>query len=503
VTPSLRPLTPTYVEPQPTATEEPTPTYTAAPTVTHTPEPTATPVPRVEIVGLSWQPVRVVNDKVYDGKVVFEAEGDKVLGYAELRFIPKEYPHLSKEAFPKEDPRRFVLEPLDGAFDELKEEFAVDVEEIIGGREYVIEAVVKDEDENVAVERIKTPYIREFKNIAPLDDKLIGVVYYSWYPGHWTLGYTGTPLLGKYDSRNKVVVNRHIDWATAHGIDFFAVSWPGIRPWKTTLPNEVQNLEHGILESEFINQIKFVIRYEPSYINRVAAKEAERYGVNKTQVFFTDMDYMADHYFNHPSYLKTDGQPIVIIYAARDLYDLSEQPTEILREMRENLKDKRYEIYLIGEMFLPAIPGIASWLPPKEEFLEEMNGITNWIAFRPWDGSRTGVKTWDEVLNDVKTYYPKWQEYTNSHNMSFVPFVYPGFDDRNCSWGSDIVLPRYPDRFREFVELALSYNSHINMMLIATWNDWNEGSNIEPSREYNFIDLRIIKGELTQYQMEP
>jgi hypothetical protein len=104
-----------------------------------------------EISNLEWQPTRVVNGKVYDGRVVFDAEDESSpIAYAELNFVPKEYPHLPLDAFPEEDPKKLVLEPLDGAFDELKEEFAADIIDIIGGREYEIVLTVKNQASDIS-----------------------------------------------------------------------------------------------------------------------------------------------------------------------------------------------------------------------------------------------------------------------------------------------------------------------------------------------------------------
>ena len=57
----------------------------------------------------------------------------------------------------------------------------------------------------------------------------MGAYWYPWYSRdrHWQEGYVAMPLLGEYDMTDPVVIDQHIDWATGHGIDFFAASWWG------------------------------------------------------------------------------------------------------------------------------------------------------------------------------------------------------------------------------------------------------------------------------------
>jgi hypothetical protein len=34
-------------------------------------------------------------------------------------------------------------------------------------------------------------------------------------------------LLGKYDTLDEIVIAKHVDWATGHGIDAFLMNWNG------------------------------------------------------------------------------------------------------------------------------------------------------------------------------------------------------------------------------------------------------------------------------------
>jgi len=51
----------------------------------------------------------------------------------------------------------------------------------LGGREYKIVAIVKDIAGNKRTVEVKTPYIRQFENIARTDNITVVTYYYPWY----------------------------------------------------------------------------------------------------------------------------------------------------------------------------------------------------------------------------------------------------------------------------------------------------------------------------------
>ncbi len=61
---------------------------------------------------------------------------------------------------------------------------------------------------------VKTPYIRQFGNVAKTDDIIVAVPYYLWYRrdlSNWKDGHKYMPLLGEYRSDDPIVMSKHID----------------------------------------------------------------------------------------------------------------------------------------------------------------------------------------------------------------------------------------------------------------------------------------------------
>ena len=77
---------------------------------------------------------------------------------------------------------------------------------------------------------------------------------------------------------------------------------------------------------------------------------------------------------------------------------------------------------------------------------------------------------------------------------NFIPSITPEFDNR-YSWGdpNSIPLPRSPELFEKRLKIALKYVKTSKIVMIGTWNDFFESTTLEPSREYGFIYIELIK----------
>jgi hypothetical protein len=153
------------------------------------------------IVDLHWKPIKVVNDKIYGINVSFEVISPlNSLKEVEVMLIPVEYRYFITKygmreedydiVFPKEEVRGIKIKPRNLE----REMFSVDFEDLKGGREYIVKARVEDVAGSEKIVEVKTPYIRQFENIAKTDDILVGVFYYPWYGPyrvHWEKGIKG------------------------------------------------------------------------------------------------------------------------------------------------------------------------------------------------------------------------------------------------------------------------------------------------------------------------
>jgi hypothetical protein len=474
------------------------------------------------IVDLYWKPTKIINDKIYDINVSFEVISPlNTLKEVEIMLIPVEYRYFITKygmreedyykVFPKEEIRTIKLQPKGLE----REMFNVTFADLKGGREYLIKAVAKDVADSINSEEIKTPYIREFENKAKNIKWTILADYYTWFdtqqPGyrHWRdeegRRYIYTPLLGEYDSGDSLVIAKHIDWATGHGISVLNVSW-----WTTgkderwydyySLQNFMSLLEHPMMKN-----VRFCILYEANRLkttNRPTRPIAgtvidvdDEYNRNK---LIEDFKFLREAFFVHPQYYRIDGKPVVTFDRLRDFIGNIE-------EVFEQIRIAAGDIYIVNDIL-----HLFGWDQPHDDIfwlhIKKINSISNAIScsgggFWPYAVSRVrepyikgSVKPLfdyiEEVYSELTSRFPK---------LALIPVIHPGMEalprTREPYY---IPLKRTEDTIFGYIKLAKKYATR-GMIKLNSFNNWDWGDQIEPSSdEKEFNPLNIIGKEFNQ-----
>ena len=316
--------------------------------------------------------------------------------------------------------------------------------------------------------------------------KKIGAYYYIWWGidinNHWVKDdIKGTPFLGYYNSSDSTVADQHILLAKQHKIDFFAVSWMGKGDWIDWDFDDIdQNLRSGLLEAPHLKDFNFCLFYETVLVLDNAFNEHQ----NFTEIFINDTLYAAKQYFTNPSYLRVNAEPVLFIYNIPYLYQkLPVQSVhQLLDYVRQQLAEKGVNLYIIGDM-----GGGPSPTNLNSDWLYSINAATSYLFSDP-------RKKWG-VLEDARKYYPRWLSTMSSKGIAFVPNVYPGFNNTNNTNVSPpwAVLPRNETKFRDMLEIALDHtDSNLGIAMITSWNEWMEGTTIEPSMEEGELFLHVV-----------
>jgi outer membrane murein-binding lipoprotein Lpp len=473
------------------------------------------------ILNFAWKPIKAINGKIYDINVSFEVISPlNSLREVEVMIIPEEYRYFITKygmreedyykVFPKEEVRSVKIEPRNLE----REMFSVDFEDLKGGREYIVKARVEDVAGREKVVEMKTPYIRQFENIAKTDDIIVIADYYTWYrqitePGsHWRddegkIAHLQYPLLGEYASNDPVLISKHIDWATGHGIDAFSISWWTTGKDERTWDYHSKESLDALLRNPLIKDIKFCILYE-DYGRLPVKKVIYDYDPNgnefipiddpkNEQRLLEDFNFLANTYFSHPQYLKVDRKPVVQFDADRIWIGNIE---EVIGLLRAKIKEKGYGMYLISN--------VLGWYFPNAPYdvLEERNIQ----IVKSMDAISAHGNMWlygyEDARNDfptfVKNLYEKWYNFARNYNSQIVliPNLMPG-EEIHPSWVRDpayIPLKRSPQLFEALLRIALEYtDTKTKIIKISAFNEWGSGLQIEPSQEEGFVYLQLLK----------
>ncbi len=280
---------------------------------------------------------------------------------------------------------------------------------------------------------------------APLPRKafepMVLAYHYGWYGRpdglakewlHWNPkvadhASTNTPQLGWYDSADPKIVRQQIAWAQEAGIDGFILSW--WTPW-----------DRKVL-AELLKQAD-AKRFAVSLYLEVAASP---------QDLHKQLEEVAALAKEHPSFLRVDGKPVVFLYG-RILYALGHDG------LREGLRDTN--VFTIGDA-----------LEPKTFSL--LDGAGWYMALDVPDQQR------EQLVNLQRT--------ARLNDKLLVASVAPGYDDTHIR-SPGRVDQRLGGQFYESMWAAAKL---ADWVVITSWNEWHEGSDIEPSAEYGkqYIDL--------------
>lgn len=280
--------------------------------------------------------------------------------------------------------------------------------------------------------------------------------YYPWYGNpetsgrwfHWqgphgeaprqspTLNH---PRLGLYDSHDPQVIRTHVAQAKAAGITALIVSWWGMGSFEDkALPMILRAAEAaGLRVTVYLEQQK------------EGAAGAAR-----------DIAYLTRTYGEHPAWLSMQGRPVLFLYlqALRDL------PA---RDWRKGAG----RAFLVGDVSPRETRDFAAWVP-------FMDGIHVYVLAPYLKGmTPPQMAAWADRT------YPQWRRMVG--DKLFCATVIPGFDDSRVPGrpGTRPTVSRHAGAtYRTLWDAAIRHEA--DWVLVTSFNEWHEGSEIEPSTEY-------------------
>jgi hypothetical protein len=166
-------------------------------------------------------------------------------------------------------------------------------------------------------------------------------------------------------------------------------------------------------------------------------------------------------YAGHPAWLRVGGKPVVFIYGrAVDQLGLDGWQKAIAQV---NEKYKGGAVFF-GDSFSPRAA-------------EVFDGLHTYNTA----GALRG-KSAEETAAWAKDIYPKWVETARKAGRISTITVIPGYDDTKIRKPGLRVERHGGDLYRRQWEAAIA--ARPDWVLVTSWNEWHEGSEIEPSVEY-------------------
>jgi len=311
-------------------------------------------------------------------------------------------------------------------------------------------------------------------------ESMLLAYYYPWYiRDDWSRhGYQDEPLLGKYGTDEPAIAEQHIEWAERAGIDAWVVSY------NTDTSLTARHFEAGMLQASNIDKIKFCMLYE-SLMALPTLNFAD--GTIALDAVISAVIHMRDTYFDHPSYLKINDRPVVVLYVTRNWQNFEPYMLDLIKDA-------------IGiDVFFIADEPFYGWQRTVDG---AWNGVQDgkpvFEAYTTYNmftdpTVRDGESAKDFMFREALPIFEHWSE-----NTVFFPNVLPMYHDFRGNptlVGDAAGFREQLDTFACLPRPSWYEGEFPNLIFVTSWNEWWEGSQVEPddSEKYGFTFLDELR----------
>ena len=274
--------------------------------------------------------------------------------------------------------------------------------------------------------------------------------YYAWFDEQtWTPDHVADMPAEQYVSRDPNAMARHVDQAQGAGIDAFVVSWisPG---------NPTDERFKMMLDVAGGKGFSATIDFE---VNHYRSRDA----------IINALTYVRDNLEPHGAFTRVNGKPIIFFW----------------REQFRSVDEWEQ---------------IRAAVDPNHEQLWIAEGVN--VAYqRVFDGHHLYSIAWSPDVNYTLKDWSKRIRRAGTDKL-WVATVMPGYDDTRTTRADKFARNREDGNFyRSTWNAALATKP--DLLIITSWNEWVEGSMIEPSVTYGNLYLDITREYVAQFKSQP
>ena len=278
------------------------------------------------------------------------------------------------------------------------------------------------------------------------------------------------PLIGPYDSADPFVLEYHVLLMKLAGMDGVIVDWYGMDHY----------LDYGGINERTAALFHFTrqagLKFSLCYEDRTIQQEVNGGFITAANALThaqQTMEYAQTNFFSDPSFLRWNDQPVLLNFGPQ-YFTSSPQWQTIFA----GLNPTNQPAFFTLDNRLAVGTGAFNW-PPM------------WLSTAPG-----GILS----TTNLENYLANFQQ-TGRAWPAFISSAVPRFHDIYAQAGVGASYGTLNDNngatFRATLGRALTNDSAL--IQIVTWNDFGEGTVIEPTKQYGYRDLGILQDFRRQY----
>lgn len=270
------------------------------------------------------------------------------------------------------------------------------------------------------------------------------------------------PLTGPYDSSDAAMLEYQVLLMKLSGIDGVIVDWYGFEDfWDYGLINDST---HKLFEYIQKAGLKFVICYE----DRTIKNMVDNGHLSATDVYSHGqqaMLYLQDQWFREAAYVKVSGRPVLLVFGNPPYFSRSSD-WESLFSVLETAPLLITEDNPISPSAVSSYPWPPMYLAQGQELTH--NALTTYL-----NSFYKKAEAWDYVMAGA----------------------FPGFHDiyREAGVGSSYGYLDADDGETLRFTLQAALASDPDVIQLTTWNDYGEGTTLEPTTNFGYDYLEIVQ----------
>jgi hypothetical protein len=326
------------------------------------------------------------------------------------------------------------------------------------------------------------------------------------------------PLWGYEDESDPAVMAKKIDAAADHAVDAWIFDWY----WYENRPFLNRCLDEGFLRAPNQERIQFALMWaNHDWLDIHPYKRKSPYnllypGQVSAEVFDELSDEIVQKYFTHPQYWKIDGKPYFSIYELMTLVkglggiDSTRKALDQLREKvsKAGLPGLHLNAVVWGVQILPSEQAISS--PTEMLAALGFDSVTSYVWIHHVPLETFPVTPYADVL---QAYLRFWQNAQHTYGLPYFPNASAGWDSSPRTVQSDIFTNAgypftpvlggaTPAAFQNaLMEIRARMDADPKtppILTINSWNEWTEGSYLEPDTLNGWGYLEAIRSVFGQ-----
>jgi hypothetical protein len=288
---------------------------------------------------------------------------------------------------------------------------------------------------NVAAGSVSKISIRSALNISAATPIWAHLMVWFGQPNHMDVGY---------DSADPTQVHKQLDDMQSRGIQGAIIDWYGA---DSSHAHENAAASAVMQDAQEREGFQFAIMEDAGGGPQICAQSP---GCDLTWQVINDVNYVIDHYAQSPAYIQIKGHPAIFFFG------LEQFPVD-WNKVRAKVQGSPVFIFRNAVGFQAP----------------ETNGGFSWVNINTADAN-----DWGQSYLDF--FYASGLEH---RDKAVVGSGYKGFNDSISGWGSHRILNQNCGHtwLATLDEIGRYYggNSHLSGVQLVTWNDYEEGTEIE------------------------